>query len=320
MVIHSSPDQWGNDYFFTTMANRLNEEYTNHVNLVVSTGHTNGLMMDGFALVANWTVVGSSGYSGSQVEITPGVHHIHHRTRAQFGVVLYGQQRVESYATNLVGSTQIVMTTSDGVTTKHDTTMGDTTIHTTAVTDKKTTERLTSKQAKTEQATTEKVTRQASTGTTTTEKATTRQATTDKTQTIQASTETTTEEATTEGATTEGATTEEATSKQTQTYQAPTDEATSKQTSTEEATTQQTSSIIQSKEISSDLLFPTLASTLTESQTDEVITQTWLYWSECSRTCGSGTQFRHTTVCHQYTPCKQIYINRNKVTCLSVKT
>ena len=101
LVIHVSTDKWAREYYFTTMTNYDDNDYTNHINIVILATETGGLELDGVSVVTTWTTVGSSGYAGAQVSVTPGCHYIHHSTGVTFGAILYGQRDRESYATCL---------------------------------------------------------------------------------------------------------------------------------------------------------------------------------------------------------------------------
>ena len=87
-------------------------------------------------MVTTWTTVGSSGYAGAQVSVTPGYHYIHHSTGVTFGTVLYGQKDRELYATSLhVAQPSPTVSTIVAESTLADTTLADTTLADTTLDD-----------------------------------------------------------------------------------------------------------------------------------------------------------------------------------------
>ena len=129
LVIHVATDKWISQYYFATLTNYQDNDYTNHINIVILATETGGLELDGVSVVTTWTTVGSSGYVGAQVSLTPGYHYIHHSTGVTFGAVIYGQRDKESYATCLYVALPSTMT--DTSTVPVTTTIESTDTHTT---------------------------------------------------------------------------------------------------------------------------------------------------------------------------------------------
>ena len=76
MLIHHAPTTWHSDYTFTSMTNNGGSQFTNRINLVISSTDTSYLKLDGSALVATWSSIGSTGYSAAEVSVSTGVHQI----------------------------------------------------------------------------------------------------------------------------------------------------------------------------------------------------------------------------------------------------
>ena len=102
-------DLLSSDYRFVTpqVSNFINiyysttayTDYSNFLNIIISSTETSGLVMDGTSVTATWAVFISSSYSVAQIPVSPGTHSIYHSTGVKFAAYLYGNTYQEAYAT-----------------------------------------------------------------------------------------------------------------------------------------------------------------------------------------------------------------------------
>jgi RHS repeat-associated protein len=86
MILVPPYEQYGGHYTVGTPASGFNSDY---VNVVVPTAAIGTVQLDGAAVSSSgFNVIGSSGYSGSSIQVSPGSHRF--TATAPFGVTLYG--------------------------------------------------------------------------------------------------------------------------------------------------------------------------------------------------------------------------------------
>ncbi|HEX7895364.1 MAG TPA: PKD domain-containing protein, partial [Terriglobales bacterium] len=85
-------EQFGGHYTVLTP----NIGFHNYINLVAPTASTSTITVDGTAVSPPFAAISGSSYSGAQVPVTPGVHHVN--GAVPFGAMLYGLNSFDSYS------------------------------------------------------------------------------------------------------------------------------------------------------------------------------------------------------------------------------
>jgi hypothetical protein len=97
-------EQFGGDYILSTPQGVVwleippREVFTNnYVNLTVRSNGLGTILLDNVPVPADlFQLIGTGGYAGAQVPVSPGAHHL--SASVPFGVCLYGWVKYESYA------------------------------------------------------------------------------------------------------------------------------------------------------------------------------------------------------------------------------
>ena len=97
MMIIPPTGQFASDYTISTPASSP-VTFDNFINIVAPTADLAGLLLDGSPLVATFTPISTSGFSGAQVNVSVGAHTIKHTSPiVPFGVHAYGFAFFDSY-------------------------------------------------------------------------------------------------------------------------------------------------------------------------------------------------------------------------------
>jgi len=93
MIVVPPYEQFGGHYTVGTPTSNFNTDY---VNVVIPTAAVSTVQMDGSAVPpSNFSVIGTSTYSGGSVQISPGTHRF--TAAAPFGVTLYGYMQYDTF-------------------------------------------------------------------------------------------------------------------------------------------------------------------------------------------------------------------------------
>jgi hypothetical protein len=103
MVVLPPTEQWLTEYTVSTVEG-ISGPFRNYINIIVNSSGTDGLRVEGNPITAGdlwdgvWHVIGTTGYSGGMVAVTPGVHILTHtEANVAFGAISYGHVKYESY-------------------------------------------------------------------------------------------------------------------------------------------------------------------------------------------------------------------------------
>jgi hypothetical protein len=92
MVVIPHTGQYVTSYMICAPTNDFPDNY---INVVIPEGATNTLTVDGAAPAVSFTVIGTSGYAGAQIPISPGPHVV--TAGAPFSLIVYGWAEYDSY-------------------------------------------------------------------------------------------------------------------------------------------------------------------------------------------------------------------------------
>lgn len=119
MMLMVPPEQFLKSYVLKTPPTSFDQHF---INVIVPTANVGSIMLDGAALSASFVPIGSSGYSGAQVQVSNGTHTL--SAPVAFGAYLYGYAAFDAYgfpagmslnSINLGGRISLTPLTSTGL-------------------------------------------------------------------------------------------------------------------------------------------------------------------------------------------------------------
>jgi hypothetical protein len=103
MTVIPAIEQWMTEYTVSTVTG-VSAAFRNYINVIISSPEIDGFRLDGNPITASdlyggmWNVIGTSGYSGGMLSVTPGVHTLKHNSSiVPFSGISYGHVDAESY-------------------------------------------------------------------------------------------------------------------------------------------------------------------------------------------------------------------------------